>query len=134
MKIKVTGRGMQVLDNVREYAEQKAGKLTRFNDHLQEVEVVVSQQGDSRVVEMIAVPHRGAKLVGQSEHEDAFAAVDLAVDKISHQLRKQKDKRHRRRKRSGRVPPPPMPSDLIEDEKLDSYQDVVEDFSEKLDS
>lgn len=137
MKIAVTGRGIQVLDNVREYAEQKAGKLERFDDQLQKVEVILSTQGDDKVVEMIAVPRKGKQqVVAQSEHEDVFAAVDLVVDKMSQQLRKAKEKQQDRRKRSGRVPPPPEPSDLVEDEdeNLESYDEVVEKFSEKLDA
>lgn len=133
MNISVTGRGMNVLDNVRLYAEQKAGKLERFDDQLQKIEVVISIEGDNKVVEMIAVPRKGGPIVGQTQHEDVHAAIDLVVDKMSQQLRKAKDKRKTKRKRSGRVPPPPSPSDLVEDEKLESYDEVVEEFSENLD-
>ena len=45
MKLTITGRGMQVHDSVREYAEQKAQKLERFSDQLQKVEIILSTQG-----------------------------------------------------------------------------------------
>jgi hypothetical protein len=73
-------------------------------------------------------------VVGQAEHEDQFAAVDLLMDKMSTQLRRLSSKRKSAKKRSGRVPPPPMPSDSVEDEKLDTYEDVVEEFGQTLDS
>ena len=133
MKINITGRGVQLLDTVREYAEQKATKLERFDD-LQKVEVIVSNQGDNKAVEMIAVPRKGQQIVAQSDHEDTFAAIDLVLDKMSQQLRKLKEKRADKRKRSGRIPPPPLPSDEVEDEQLDSYEDVVQEFSENLET
>ena len=133
MKVTITGRSMQVHDSVKEYAEQKARKLERFSDSLQKVEIVLSTRGDDKIVEMICVPRRGDRIVGQAEHEDQFAAVDLVLDKMEAQLRKAADKR-KQKKRSGRLPEPPSPSDEIEDEELESYQDVVEEFSEKLDT
>lgn len=133
MKVTITGRSMQVNDSVREYAEQKAKKLERFSDQLQKVEIVLSVQGDTKLVEMIAVPRRGQnRVVGQAEHEDQFAAVDLLIDKMVSQLRKQSEKRKNVRKRSGRVPPPPEPSDLVDEERLETYDDVVDRFSERL--
>jgi putative sigma-54 modulation protein len=133
MNITVTGRGITVRDALKEYAEQKASKLQRLNDQLQKVEVILTQEGDDRTVEMIATPRRGDPIVGHASHEDPMAAVDLVVDKMTQQLRRQKEKREDKRKRSGRVPPPPEPSDLVKDEALDSYQDAVDEFSERFD-
>ena len=133
MKVTITGRSMQVHDSVREYAEQKARKLERFSESLQKVEVILSTRGDDKAVEMIIVPRRGERVVAQAVHEDQFAAVDLVLDKVATQLRKASDKR-KKKKRSGRMPTPPNPSDLIEDETLDTYEQVVEEFSENLDS
>ena len=133
MKVTVIGRSMQVHDSVREYAEQKAQKLERYSEQLQTVEIILSTQGDNKIAEMIAIPRKGARVIGQAEHEDQFAAVDLLVEKVSSQLRKLADKRKKGRKRSGRVPPPPVPSDEVEDERLDTYEEVVEKFSENLD-
>lgn len=133
MKVTITGRSMQVHDSVREYAEQKARKLERYSDSLQKIEIILSSHGDSKVAEMIATPRRGQQMIGQAEHEDQFAALDLVVDKMATQLRRASDKR-KKRKRTGRVPPPPAPSDLVEDEKLDTYEDAVQEFSENLDT
>lgn len=118
---------------MRDYAQQKARKLERFDDQLQKVEIVMAAQGEGKLVEMIAVPRKGQPVVGHTEHEDFYAAIDGVIDKMSSQLSKANKKRHDRRKRSERVPPPPEPSDLVEDERLETYQEVVEEFSEKLD-
>lgn len=136
MEIQVTGRGLNVRDTLREYAESKAAKLERFHDSLEKIEVLISHQGDEKQVEMIAHQRRGQPIVGTVAHEDPMAAIDLVLDKMTQQLRRMKDKKESQRKRSERVPSPPLPSDVVdedEDEELESYQDVVEEFSKNLD-
>lgn len=98
--------------------------------------MILSSEGDDKLVEVIAVPRKGQdRVVGHAAHEDQFAAIDLVLDKMAAQLRKQSEKRKdARKKRSGRVPPPPEPSDLVEDEPLESYEEVVDEFSKRLDA
>ena len=55
------------------------------------------------------------------------------IDKMYKQLNKLKEKSHNK-KRSERLPPPPDPSDLVQDEKLETYQDAVDEFSEQLEA
>lgn len=131
MEIQVTGRGLNVRDTLREYAESKATKLERFHDSLEKIEVLIGHQGDNKHVEMIAHQRRGQPIVGSVAHEDPMAAIDLVLDKMSEQLRRMKEKRQDKRKRSERVPAPPLPSDEVEDEKLGTYEDAVEEFSKK---
>lgn len=93
-----------------------------------------SADGDNKVVEMIAHPRKGERIVGQMSHEDPFAAVDLLVDKMYNQLHKVKEKLKDKRKRSGRVPPPTAPSEMNKPtEDLESYDEVVEEFSSRFD-
>src|SRR4029077_1591159 len=88
---------MHVHESVKEYALEKAGKLERFNDALQHIEIVVANEGDRKLVEMIATARVGGKHVGQVEHEDIFAAIDLLVDKMKRQLERTKEKRKNRK-------------------------------------
>ncbi len=91
-----------------------------------------STEGDNKLVEMIAVPRRGDPIVGQTTHEDQFAAVDLLIDKMYNQLHKLKEKLEDKRKRSGRMPLPPSEVQEVE-ERLESYQEVVDKHSDRFD-
>lgn len=134
MKVTVTGRNMNVHETIRTYAEEKAAKLDRYFDQLREIEIVFSSDGDNKTVEMIAHPRKGERIVGQMSHEDPFAAVDLLVDKMYNQLTKAKEKLKDKRKRSGRVQPPTAPAEMNEPaEELESYDEVVEEFSSRFD-
>ncbi len=135
MKITITGRHVNVHETLKSYAEEKAAKLERYMDGMREIEIVLSAEGDLKTAEMIAHPRKGDRIVGQTRHEDQFAAVDLLIDKMSQQLRRTKEKIQDRRKRSGRVPDAPLPSDEAQDpeEKLESYDEVVDKFGERFD-
>lgn len=127
MKITITGRHMHVHDSVKEYALEKASKLERFNDALQHIEIVVANDGDRKVVEMIATARVGGKHVGQVEHEDTFAAIDLLMDKMKRQLERTKEKVKHQKKHSERARPPlPKGGEPSGEEELESYDDVIE--------
>lgn len=133
MKITITGRHMHVHDSVKEYALEKAAKLERFNDQILHTEIVVANEGDRKLVEMICTLRRGGKHVGQVEHEDTFAAIDLLMDKMKRQLEREKEKlknrKHGESARNGRVAresaPSPAPKAEPEEE-LETYEDVVD--------
>jgi putative sigma-54 modulation protein len=134
IKINITGRHMQVSDDLRNYAESKAGRLERYFDQLREIEVVMENQGDRKSAEMIAHPRKGDRIVGHATHDDQFAAIDLVVDKMYQQLSKAKEKLKDKRKRSERVMNPPEPSDTVPaEEPLETYDEVVDKFSEQFD-
>jgi putative sigma-54 modulation protein len=129
VNISITGRHMHVHDSVKEYALEKASKLERFNDALQHIEIVVANEGDRKLVEMIATSRVGGKHVGQVEHEDTFAAIDLLIDKMKRQLERTKErKKNRKHGESGRA----LSNDVEArsgkggDEDLESYDDVIE--------
>lgn len=98
MQITVTGRHMGVGEPLKAYCLEKAGRLPRFFDRIQSIEVVLDGRGGVHAVELI-VHAAGAPrpFVASEEDKDAYAAVDLAMDKIEGQLRRYKEK-HRNRK------------------------------------
>jgi len=130
VNISITGRHMHVHDSVKEYALEKASKLERFNDAIQHIEIVVANEGDRKQVEMIATSRVGGKHVGQVEHEDTFAAIDLLFDKMKRQLEKTKErKKNRKHGESGRALSAGADGKIsagAPDEELESYDDVIE--------
>ena len=133
MKISITGRHMHVHDSVKEYALEKAGKLDRYNDQIQHTEIIVANEGDRKLVEMIVTTRRGGKHVGQVEHEDTFAAIDLLMDKMKRQLEREKEKlKNRKHGESARqvgaaaAERAAKKSAKDEDEDLETYEDVIE--------
>src|SRR5436190_1282604 len=107
MEIQITGRHTSVTDAMKAHATDKLTKLERHNDMVTRAEVVMNIENEQRhIVEMIAHTKVGGRLVAKAEHTDMYAAIDLLLDKMDHQITKQKEKvkgerKHARTKASG---------------------------------
>ncbi len=97
MQISVTGRHVNVTEEVKEYAEQKAGKLVRFYDRIQAIEVVLDVEGDDFTIDMIATAEGRNNFIAHEAGPDTFALIDLITDKLGRQLKRHKE-RFRNRK------------------------------------
>lgn len=130
--VRITGRHMSVTNAMKEYAAEKSQRLERYYDQIQDVEIVIDNEGDRRLVEMIIHARRGGRFVGHTEHEDAYAAVDLLIDKMERQLTKQKEKLKLRKRSgdSGRVGSELAAAEAakasVDEEEEETYQDVVD--------
>ncbi len=88
---------MDVTPTLRSYAEQKAGKLEKHYDRIQEIEVVFDASNDKVKLEMIVnAEHKGLFVASHGEG-DAYACVDGCVHKLERQLTDHKEM-HRNRK------------------------------------
>lgn len=91
MQVVVTGRHVNVTEEVKAYAAQKAEKLPRFYDRVQSIEVVLDAEGDDFAVDMIVTAGRN-NFIAHETGADMFALIDLIVDKLERQLTRHKEK------------------------------------------
>ncbi len=104
MIVTISARHTDVTDTLRSYAEQKAGKLTRFYDRIQEIEVVFDAGKDTVNVEMIVNAEHRNMFIARHKEGDAYACIDQCVHKLERQLSEHKQI-HRNRKHSGAEKP-----------------------------
>ena len=102
MHIIVQGKHLDVTPALREYAEEKVGRLTRFFDQVQEAQVVLSIErrdgmGKAQVVE-VTVWGDGIVLRGEEASADMYASIDLVFDKLRKQIEKYRSKLIERRR------------------------------------
>jgi putative sigma-54 modulation protein len=83
---------MDVTEALKSYAEQKAKKLTKYFDRIQEIEVVFDAAKDSIGVEMLVNVEHSSEFVARHSGSDAYACVDGVVDKLERQLTDHKEK------------------------------------------
>ena len=110
MQITVSGRHMGISDTLKEYCQEKAERLPRYFDRILSIEVVLDGRDGVHTVELI-VHAAGAPqpFVAHVRDADAYAAVDLVLDKVAEQLRRYKE-RHRNRKHPPRASAEPPPA------------------------
>ena len=92
MLVTISSRHMEVTEALKTFAEQKANKLTKYYDRIQEIEVIFDAGKDKTSVEMIVnAEHRNMFLAHHNEG-DAYACIDACVDKLERQLSDHKKK------------------------------------------
>jgi ribosome hibernation promoting factor len=95
--VTVSSRHMDVTAPLKAYAEQKAGKLTRYFDRIQEIEVIFDNAKESMRVEMIVHAEHRNMFIAHERQDDAYACVDGCADKLERQLSDHKKKLRNRK-------------------------------------
>lgn len=89
MNINVRGKHIEVTDALRDYVEKRVGKLEKYFDNLEEVQVTLLVEKDRHRVEVTA-PLNGMILRGEEETIDMYSSIDLVVEKLEKQIDKYK--------------------------------------------
>jgi len=97
MQIKISGHGMEVTPALRDYVQQKAGKLEEYFKNIQKVEVILDARSiadaDRRQVAEVRAWMGGNRMVQAKEGgRDMYAAIDLVLDEVKKQVEKHKEK------------------------------------------
>jgi len=98
MEITVSGKHLDITDPIREYAEQKVQKLSKYYDQIQNVEVIADKaQSNEYEVEIIVHVGHHDPFIATRRGDDLYATIDQAQDKLERQLseHKQKVKNHK---------------------------------------
>lgn len=99
MKIKITGKNVEVTPALAEKIENKLGFLDKYFiiDDTVTANVLLKVYRKSQKIE-ITIPTKFAVLRAEVAQEDLYAAIDLAIDKLEDQIRKQKTRLQRKNK------------------------------------
>lgn len=95
MRITVSGKNIEVTPALRNNVERKLLKLEKFFNPDVEAHATLSVQKNRQIIE-ITIPFNGVILRGEEANDDMYASIDLVVDKLERQVRKQKTKLERR--------------------------------------
>ena len=96
MIVTVASRHMDVTPALKAFAEQKANKLLKYYDRIQEIEVILDSGKelgkDHTRVEMIVNAEHKQMFIAHHGDGDAYACIDMCVGKLERQLTDHKDK------------------------------------------
>ena len=100
MKVNIRGNKIEITDSIRNYIEEKIGKLDKYFDRPEDISanVVIKENGIFQKIE-VTIPIKKAILRGEESNRDLYAAIDFVSDKLERQIRKNKTKmRHKNNK------------------------------------
>jgi len=97
--ITVSGRHLEITAAIRQYAEEKAGKLPKFYDLIQEIELILDGNADGKQkrAEVVVIAEHRNRFVGHQEGDDLYGCIDQALHKVQMQITAHKE-RYRNRK------------------------------------
>ncbi|SUY46688.1 ribosome-associated protein [Clostridium putrefaciens] len=95
MKIVVMAKNIELTKALKETVEKKLSKLEKYFNPSVEAHATLSVQKNRQIIE-VTIPFNGVILRGEESTDDLYASIDLVVDKLERQIRKQKTKLLRR--------------------------------------
>ena len=105
MDVVVTGRRTTVSDRFRDHIEDKIEKVNQLAPRAHRVDVLISHEPNrrqSKACERVEITchAKGPVIRAEACHEDKYAALDVALDKLLERLRRVQDKKkvHRGRR------------------------------------
>src|SRR4051794_41085144 len=98
MDVVVSSRQCEVSERFREHVEDKLARLEKHDHRIIRVEVLLerernARQPDRQVRVELTAKSKGPVLRAEAAAEDKMAALDLALDKMSAQMRRAADRR-----------------------------------------
>jgi ribosomal subunit interface protein len=98
MDVVVSSRQCEVSERFREHVEDKLSRLEKHDHRIIRVEVLLerernARQPDRQVRVELTAKSKGPVLRAEATAEDKMAALDLALDKMSAQMRRAADRR-----------------------------------------
>lgn len=100
VKVSVTFRHTDPTDALKQYAEDKIHRIGKYFSKPLDAHVVLSVDSKERQMAEVELYGPGTTIHGKEETEDLYAAIDLVMDKVERQVKKQKEKSKLGRRRN----------------------------------
>ena len=92
MNCSIRGEKIRVTKAIDSYINTKLSRIDKYfkNEDI-DAKVLIKLKGKKQAIE-VTIPYDKYTLRSESEHDDLYAAIDLVVDKLEGQIRKNKTK------------------------------------------
>lgn len=99
MELNIRGDKLVVTKAIKDYIIDKMAKLDKYFDNNKNIkgEVIVRVKNKEQIIE-VTVPTNKFTLRAEEKHNDLYAAIDLVIDKLERQIRKNKTKLNKKYK------------------------------------
>lgn len=118
MKLIVQGKGMNLTDDVINYAEKRFATAERYFENIQEANLIISKERGLFKSE-VTISMSGTVIRGESKTQDIYASIDDVLDKIKRQIKKYKESFVERRRETKK---------FLEKTEASTSETTIEDF------
>ena len=122
VSIEVVSRHQRVSEKTRAFAMEKAQRLSRYNDRIASVQVLLDEEHSEFLTEIVVCVDSGSTLVSKATATGYRASMDAAIEKLERQLKRDKEKR-----RNHKHDPLPEQLEPALAEEEPTYEQVLRD-------
>jgi putative sigma-54 modulation protein len=97
MNIILHAKQMELTDNLKEYAEEKIGKFSKYLSNITEATVTLSVEKYRHKAEVL-MKANGSLIQAECITDEMYASIDEVVEKLERQVKKHKEKLVSKRK------------------------------------
>jgi putative sigma-54 modulation protein len=97
MNIIVHAKQMELTDNLKEYAEEKIGRFTKYLNNISNTTVTLSVEKYRHKAEVL-MKANGSLMQAESITDEMYSSIDEVVEKLERQVKKHKEKLVSKRK------------------------------------
>lgn len=91
MKVVITGRHLDLGDDIRSYVDKKLHKAETYFDRIVEAHMVLTAERHRRIAEVTLTAKR-VVFHAREETENIYASIDGVIEKVDKQIRKYKER------------------------------------------
>ena len=101
MKTKVRGEKIEITPAIKSYIDEKIGKLDKYFENSDSINanVLVRIRNLEQIVE-VTIPIKNVTLRAEERNKSLYSAIDLVIEKVEGQIRKNKSKLQKQRNKS----------------------------------
>lgn len=101
MNIGIRGDKIEVTDSIKNYVKEKLERLNKYFDEPNKIDahVLIRVRNGEQIIE-VTIPTSKYTLRAEEKHSDLYAAIDLVIDVLERQIRKNKTRLNRNVKES----------------------------------
>ncbi|MEI6892845.1 MAG: ribosome-associated translation inhibitor RaiA [Pontiella sp.] len=92
MQVSITGRHVNVTDNVKAHVEDKLERSLGVFPRIESVHVVLETENRDQVSEIIIQGSNHIRITAKESSENLYDAIDRSIEHAERQMRKQRDK------------------------------------------
>ena len=86
MQINVTSKHLDLTSPIEQYVQEKAERLPRYFDRIEQIEVILEQSTHGFITEVIVSVEHHDDIVSHAEEDDIYASIDNSMTRSQRQL------------------------------------------------
>jgi len=92
MSVRITGRHLEVTDEIRRYVEKKLTRLQRLTENVQSIDIILDHHHGYEYKAELLLKDGPVSIAAKTKDSDLQRAIDTLIDKAERQLKKKWEK------------------------------------------